>query len=338
MVKSTQKTFFALNMAEPSGVGTFSSSSNLVECDLKQAETDGTLALVGSTYSADDDVIRDTLDGPGARVVTFNNVLKHGIPPLAPALAFLLEASSEGMGGPVEIEFAVDMGDFGRAIRRGAERRKPTLYFLQLRPMMARQTVESADVRTIVAADRLCFSKAAMGFGVMQDVADIVYVKPESFDAAKTREIAREVGALNAALARPYVLIGPGRWGTADPWLGIPVQWKEISHARVLIEASPEWFHVEPSQGTHFFQNITSLHLGYLTIEPGGGSGRAEGEWDFLDWDWLAAQPPAAETAHLRHLAFDRPLTICLDGKGGSGVIAKPGCAPVADQSPPDGE
>ena len=197
------------------------------------------------------------------------------------------------------------------------------LYILQVRPIQIREN--SSEVQIDVDAERLiCRSELALGVGEFSGISDVLYVDPESFEPRMTRDIAKEVGKLNALLAaeeRPYILIGPGRWGSSDHWLGIPVSWSQISRARVIVEASPAWFNVEPSQGSHFFHNITALRLGYFTIPPGAERDCPRKD-SFVDWDWLDRQPALAETEHLRHVRPERPLVAYIDGRSGLGIIA----------------
>lgn len=295
---------------------------------LSVAEKDDTLWPVGSVFVASEKRIRDDLSLPGPRMVSFNNILKHRAIPLADALTELLTIGRLGMGCPVEIEFACELGDWGR--RKRDERQEPCLYVLQVRPI-AVPGGSLGPVEARFSPDELiCASAKALGNGVIEEIRDIVYVSRGRWDSAHHKMIAREVGELNAELsreARPYVLIGPGRWGSADPWLGIPVKWSQISGARVIVEASPVNYNVEPSQGTHFFQNITSLNIGYLTLPPGAERDPQNGGGEFVDWQWLDAQEAADETEHLRHLHFEEPLTVMLDGREGRGLVARPGAA-----------
>jgi hypothetical protein len=326
VLRNTQRVFYALDLARPTDAAS-DPAAGVREYGLDAAEADGTLGPVAGTYCADDDRIVDSIDEPGPRVVTFANILQHGDVPLPEALAYLLDEASAGIGLPVEIEFAVDLGDAGRARAPGEAPRTPVLYFLQMRPMISRTMDVGAKVDAVPRDRRICYSGRAMGFGRIDTVRDVLYVKRETFDPGKTPEIAREIGRRNEALVADRagcILIGPGRWGSSDPWLGIPVQWAQISAARVIVESSPEWFQVDPSQGTHFFQNITSLRIGYLTVLPGAAPANGD-ERDFLDWDWLDRQPAVAETAHLRHVRLAAPLVVHLDGQAGQGVIARPG-------------
>ncbi len=328
LLDHSQRGFYALDLE--SGGDAAALFDNVQYLGLDVAERDGTLQLAGSVYSVDDRRITDDLSLPGPRVVTFNNILKHRAIPLTEVILKLLEIGQEGFGCPVEIEFALDMGDWGQPVRRGRKRTPPTFFLLQIRPFGGRSGGLRSATRDPVRIrfrrqDCLCVSQRCLGNGVGEDLADIVYVRPEHWDAARNKTIAAEVGELNQVLSskgRRYALIGPGRWGSADHWLGIPVQWSQISNARVIVEASPAGYAVEPSQGAHFFQNMTALEVGYFTLPPGVG---ADSEDEYFDWDWLDTQGAAHETEHLRHLRLETPLTVVLDGQRGHGVIAKPG-------------
>lgn len=326
MLANTQKSFYALNLARPWEASGGDWTDSVEPRDLAVAEADGALDAVGSVFDVVDRRIRDDLSLPGPRLVTFNNILKHGVIPLAETLRILLALAEEGVGGALEMEFAVDMGDWGRATR-GRERREPTLYVLQIRPLVTRQQ-EAAPADLGAHEDAACLARSArtLGHGVYDDITDVVYVDPATWDASRNKAIAEEVGRLNRRLQnekRPYLLVGPGRWGSADEWLGIPVQWSQIAGVRVMIEASPAGYDIDPSQGTHFFQNITALRIGYLTIPPGADRSSAR-EGQFFDWDWLRSRPPVETTPHLRLVRFDTPLRVVLDGEEGRGVVVKP--------------
>lgn len=326
LLDSTQRGFYALDMESSAGSPETDLYSNVRFYGLQQAEEDGTLLAVGSVYSEQDQTIRDDLRLAGPRVVTFNNILRHGAVPLAESLDRLLAISEQGLGCPVEIEFACDMGDWGRSARRGRVREEPTLYLLQVRPFLSRMAQQDLTMVEVDDSATLCYSHRSLGHGVEEGIRDVIYVRRDSWEAAANKAIAEEIGKLNKALERAgriYLLVGPGRWGTADPWLGIPVQWAQISNVRAIVEASPKGYDVQPSQGTHFFQNISSLRVGYLTLSPGAEK-TVPADGDFMDWEWLDRQSAMTETAHLRHLRFDDPLTVVLDGRDGHGVIFKP--------------
>ncbi len=318
-----QTQFYALDLRRQMSEFSTDTEDSLVQCGLDVAEEDNILGLVASVYSPDEDRIRDNLKLPGPRVVTFNNVLKWNAIPLAAALDELLDIMSKNMGCPVEIEFSVDMGDWGQTVAPGDKPITPCLYVVQIRPQ-ARHAM-GADIQTegYDHDEILCHTHRSLGHGAIEEVRDVVYVTQHELDYFTTPRVADEVGQHNQRLHRescPYLLIGPGRWGTADPRLGIPVSWSQISGVRTIIETS---FHnrvVEPSQGTHFFHNITSFGIGYLTLMTHDVT---EGD-GFLDRAWLDSQPAFAETDATRHVRLDQPLRIHLDGRAGKATILKP--------------
>lgn len=281
--------------------------------DLTKAEEDNTIYYVGSTYSPEDDAVYDGVSRLGKRVVTFAPVLKHGIFPLASILDLILDIGTWGMGTHVEIEFAVNMN---------APKGQPREFaLLQIRPMVLSLELEELDVEGFEQKDLLCHSEQVLGNGAIGDIYDVVLVDAEKFERAKSRETAHEVSLLNSKLlaeSRPYVLIGLGRWGSLDPWLGIPVTWDQISGAAVIVESGFKDIDVTPSQGTHFFQNITSFRVGFFTVDTTHHLG-------FIDWEWLKVQPAVEEMNHVRHLRFEKPLTAKINGHKNKGIILKPG-------------
>ncbi len=322
---NTQRGFYALDMEGECGEPETDLFNNVKCYGLEVAERDGSLHPVGSVYSPDDERIRDDLSLPGPRVVTFNNLLKHGAIPLAGTLSALLRIAKKGLGRPVEIEFACEIGDWGSSPGGGRNNTAPELYLLQVRALGGWQTKSEMARLEYETEEALCASNRSLGHGLEDNLMDLIYVRPDRWQASVNKQVATEIGELNRKLQdeeRHYLLIGPGRWGTADPWLGIPVKWSQISGVRVLIEASPEGYAVEPSQGTHFFQNITALQISYLTLPP--GADKSDDRQEFLDWKWLDEQPAATETQYLRHLRFSTPLTVALDGRKSRGVILKP--------------
>ena len=275
---------------------------------LSVAEQDGTLDIVGSTYSVDNHAIYDGLSRPGPRVVTFAAVLKHGVFPLAQILDLLMGVGEGALGRPVEIEFAVNMSldrsEFG---------------FLQMRPLVLSREGEELRLEDVDPERLVCRSPKVLGNGRIQ-VNDVVVVDFHRFERARSQEVAQSVTHFNATLTtdnKPYLLIGVGRWGSNDPWLGIPIDWDQISGARAIIEAGFRDFRVTPSQGSHFFQNLTAFQVGYFTVNPDIGEG-------FVDWEWLGAQPAVGEESCVRHLHFDAPLTIVMNGRSGKGIVFKP--------------
>ncbi len=298
VLANSQREFWALDLAGGDDM-------RETRYGLDAAEADGTLAALASTYSRENDAISEGTSRAGVRIVTFAALLKHETFPLARLLDRLLAIGRWGMGAPVEIEFAVDLA-------------RRELAFLQLRPLALAAETEALEIGRLEPGAAVCRSKSVLGNGRIDDIRDAIVVDRQRFDRAASRRTAAEIGQLNAQLAgRPYLLVGVGRWGSADPWLGIPVSWDQIAGARVIVEAGFADVKVAPSQGTHFFQNLTSFHVGYFTVNPDAGEG-------FVDWAWLAAQPAVHETSCVRHLRFERPLVVKMNGKQSEGVILKP--------------
>jgi CheY-like chemotaxis protein len=309
ILRNSQTEFFALDLATPRSA----SVDRLREhCfTLRDAEADATLHYVASTYSRDNDAIFDGLSRPGARVVTFAPILKHEIFPLAAILDYLQKLGSDALGRPVEIEFAVRMGNGSTPADFG---------FLQMRPLSCSREMEDQTVESVEPASVLCRSSHVLGNGRIEDIFDAVVVDYESFHRASSVEVAEIVARLNAQLVAsrtPYILIGVGRWGSKDPWLGIPVTWDQVSGARVIVEAGFRDFRVTPSQGSHFFQNLTAFRIAYFTINPDLGEG-------LVDWAWLAQQDAVEHIGSVRHIRTSVPFTVAISGSRGVGVILKP--------------
>ena len=227
----------------------------------------------------------------------------------------MLSTGQYEMGRPVEIEFAGNI--FPKPTEDG---RKGVVYWLQIRPIVDQKEMLDDSITEVPDEEVLMRSDAALGHGMMDGVRYLVYVRPDTFNTLRTRDIAEEVGRINekfSAAGEPYILIGPGRWGTSDPSLGIPVRWAQISGARVIAESALPGFRIEPSQGTHFFQNLTSFGTGYFTIDPRGGNG-------FIDMEYIESLPVEEETAHLRIIRFEEPLTIAVNGRKSKGIVFKP--------------
>ncbi len=315
----SQSEFWALDMSKPAADFEAGPEAALQYMPLSIAEKDGVLATVGSVYDAADDVIRDDLRRPGPRVVTFNNILKYGALPLAGALETLLDEARHGLGGPVEIEFAVDA-------HSGAE--DAVLYVLQVRPQAKDFSKEVIDIDLLPDEDLLAKSQQALGHGMYRELYDIIYVRHSTLDPVRSHRLAHDVGVLDAQLRkqkRPYILVGPGRWGSSDATLGIPVQWSQMAGVRVVVETSVSDRLVEPSQGSHFFHNLTALHLAYLCAECLS----PDGEESFIDIKWLDAQPAGLhDTDELRHVRLESPVVAYLDGTTGRGALVKPGYKP----------
>lgn len=310
---NSQRKFYALRMDE---VNRFVETTHdtLVETfDLSVAENDGTLNFVGATYSNDNDAIYDGLGRAGTRLVTFSPVLKNKIFPLTQIIELLLDMGTWGMGTPVEIEFAVNLFPSSDS--------KKEFGVLQMRPLVISQEVEELNLEDNNLDHLICQSAQILGNGIIKDIYDVVLVDYNKFDRSKSREVASEVALFNQQLLnekRPYLLIGVGRWGSLDPWLGIPVGWEQIAGARVIIETNFKDMTVEPSQGSHFFQNITSFMIGYFTVNT------TASRKGYIDWEWLLAQNPLVIKEYTRLIRFDKPIIVKMNGHQNKGIILKP--------------
>jgi hypothetical protein len=308
LVDGTQSAFWAVNVGPPPPYDPMAETEYLVHAALGEAERDGTLRYVASTYDVQSDRLVPGIGRAGPRVLDFSPVLVHNELPLVPALRKLLAVCEEALGAPVEIEFALSLPQ-GRPARFG---------FLQVRPLLVSGEAIEVSWPDLEAEGVVVASTAAMGNG-RQVVRDVVFVEPGSFEARLTPAVAGEIESLNRGLAdaaRPYLLIGFGRWGSTDPWLGIPVRWDQISGARGIVEATLPQMNPEPSQGSHFFHNLTSFQVLYFTVPYLGG--RA------VDWGWLEGQEVVARTDHVRHVRTADPLEMRVDGRTRRGLVACP--------------
>lgn len=315
-LRNSQRTFDAIDLARTEFDVATKPGPGMVRLGLDLAEQHGTLDLVGSVWSSENETFYDGILRDGPRVVTFAHILKSDAFPLAPIIRRVLELGREGMSGPVELEFAVNLQSDPKEFA-----------VLQIRPYGATGDFEAVDIEDIPREYLVCASELALGNGIITGMRDIVYVKPETFDAARTREIAREVSTLNdqlRAAQRPYLLIGFGRWGSSNHWLGIPVTWGQISGAKMIVETSLDNFIVDPSQGSHFFHNLSSLGIAYLTINPRLSQG-------FIDWEWLADQPAKFDGEFVRCVELDLAIEGRVDGRASRAVVLK---WPVAAAAP----
>jgi len=310
ILENAQRAFYALRIRNYPEALHFDTCSNLERRDVDEAEEDFPIKALSSTYIPEEHRIRDTGYMPGSKVVTFSSIIKQDIFPLPALLSDLLSLGRKSLGCPVEIEFSVNL--------RSEKERKGDFFFLQVRPMVFEMERFKVQITQEELGDAVCRSGQALGTGVKEHIEDIVYVKPDDFRPESTVQIAGEVAKMNAELVaqkRPYLLIGPGRWGTADRWLGIPVQWKDISGVCAIIELRNEKLKADPSQGSHFFLNITSLGVHYITVTEGAG--------DHLDWEWLRSLPVAKETPFLRQVKLEKPLTVKIDSSKSQCVIVQ---------------
>ena len=308
-LRETQTRFYALDMSHVGDDFKVDDGFNILNLRVKEADKDGSLQGIASTYDPNDQIIRDGIYEGGRKVISFSGVLQHGIFPLPEILQLSQKYGAEEMRRPVEIEFACNLGDTGE------------FYLLQIRPIVDSKQVLDEDLSAIPDEQCLLRSHNSLGHGISEDVTDVVYVKTDDdFTAVNNPQIANEIEQFNRRFleeGKNYVLIGPGRWGSSDYWLGIPVKWPHISAARVIVEAGLKNYHVDPSQGTHFFQNLTSFGVGYFTVNTYTSDG-------VLQKDVLDKMPAVQETQFVRHVCFDRPLKIMMDGKKQHGVVLLP--------------
>ena len=308
ILQNAQRYFYALKLGgEPPKLGVTDESA-LALRQVSEANGEPPVQLLASTYIPAEHRIRDTSAVPGTRIITFASVLKYKTFPLAELLSDILELGHEGMGAPVEMEFSVHLCP--------EEDCQPEFAFLQVRPMSARAELMEVNISPDDLSRAFCSSSSALGNANKADMLDIIFVKPDAFDPAATVQIAKEISRLNARLTneeRPYLLIGPGRWGSADRWLGIPVEWADISGVGAIVEAASPILRAEPSQGSHFFHNVTTLGINYLTVSDVGE--------DFIDWEWLKKLPREHETQYVAHVRLEKAFTLKVDGRRSQGMM-----------------
>lgn len=311
-LRDTQTRLYALNMRDVDSDFKVDDGFNIAKIKVQDAAETGAMKYMVSTFDYRDQVIRDSEWGDGRRVVTFANVLQHKVYPLAEMIDFMLTTGAEAMNRPVEIEFAgmINVNETG----------KGQLYWLQIRPIIDRKDLLDESVLSIPDDQVILRSNTALGHGNIENVDTIVYVRPENFSSFNNPMIAREIEKINRQFTERgegYILVGPGRWGSSDTALGIPVKWPHISSARLIVESSLSNYRIEPSQGTHFFQNLTSFGVGYFTINPASNDG-------IYDIAYLDSCPAIYESESVRIVKFDKPLPIGISGTKGVGVVAKP--------------
>lgn len=310
-LSDTQPTFFALDLRPDSFKVSTDDAVNMLNLKISEAEKDNSLRWVASTFDYNNNIIRDGVNYPGKKIITFANILKNNVFPLAEIVQQLLEIGSREMNKGIEIEFAVDLN---------VKKDHPVIFYpLQIRPIVETKEVLGEDLDLIDPQQAIIKAYHALGNGRIDNIKDFIFVKPDSFDPAKTKEIALMVGEINdkfLADGTNYVLVGPGRWGSTDPWLGIPVKWPQISAARLIVESGLKHYRIDPSQGTHFFQNLTSFRVGYFTINPFINDGH-------FDLEYLSHFTPYFENEYIRHIRFGKPILVKIDGKKKIGLVMK---------------
>ena len=311
-LKETQTSFYALDLEKLPESFSVDDGFNLLRLKVQEADKDGALRYLVSTYDASNQSILDGYYPGGRKILSFANILQHGVFPLAETLDKILAIGQTEMGRPVEIEFAMHIDP--------GTQQNATLYLLQIRPVVDHREVMNEDLDGIDRNDAILVSHSVLGHGIIADVHDIVYVRTAAFDASANRLIAGQVEQINQGFVcreTGYVLTGPGRWGSSDAWLGIPVKWPPSCNARLIVESGLENYRVDPSQGPHFFQNLTSFGVGYFTVNPFRNDG-------WFDEAFLNAQPAVEETEYLRHVRFATPILIKMDARKNRGVVLKP--------------
>lgn len=312
-LRESQKQFLALDLNMDSFVPSIDDGINILSLPVREAKNDNTLNWVASTFDFENNILRNGYSGSGKPVITFSNILEHNAFPLAEILKDLLEIGQSQMNNPIEIEFAVNMDT--------SEGSPKEFNFLQIRPIVNNEQFNSIILDDVKSEDTIIISDSALGNGVLKGIRDLVYVKPDAFNASFNEKIADDIEKLNTKFAgegKNYILTGPGRWGSTDHWLGIPTKWAQISQARIIVESGLENYRIDPSQGTHFFQNLTSFRVGYFTINPFMNDG-------FYDTKFLDSMEAVYENDFIRHIKFSDPLLVVIDGKNRKGVIYKPG-------------
>lgn len=313
ILKYTPHDFFALDMNEEYTDRNIDEERLVKKYPLSDAEKDGTLESVCSTYSKENQIISDGIGRPGPKVFTLAPIIKQKVFPLPEILDLLLEMGTWGTGSPVELEFAVNL--------KVPEGKPKEFGLLQMRPLVINNEIEELDLDNVESAALICRSDQVLGHGVVNNVKDIICIDLEKFDRKFTHEVAHEIAQFNSKMINndlPYLLIGLGRWGTLDPWLGIPVTWEQINGAKAIIESNFTDFNVTPSQGSHFFQNLTSFKIGYFTVDGFTQQG-------FIDWNWLLQQKTIERKNFTKHIQLEQPLTIKINGHRNKGIITKPG-------------
>jgi len=309
LYKNSQIRFLAVDLAKSDVNLLEGEMAGLRELDIDVAESHGTLNHLASVYEFENQRLVPGITNPGPRVINFSNVLKYNYSPMAKTIETVLDIVKEAMGTPVEIEFALDL-------TRDANY-KTTFYLLQIKPLIGAEQDYQVNMDKINRDEILIFSEKSMGNGLIKDISDVIYIDNQIFDKSKTQEMVLEIEKLNIMMRkenRKYILIGPGRWGTRDPWIGIPVNWTQISHAKTIVETSLEGYPLDASSGSHFFHNVTSMNVGYFSVQPELGN-------SFIDYEMLNKQPLISKTNFFRHVRFENALNLHMDGRKRMAVV-----------------
>ena len=320
LLRDSQVEFLSLDLNKQDLNLLDGSESNLARLPISEAEKHGTINHLVSVYDPDNDRIMPGLDTPGPRILNFADILKYEYTPLSKTIELILDLGKEALGAPVEIEYAVDLNK--------AENGLPSFYLLQIKPLLGSLGEYSIDLKSIVKEEIIFYAEKGMGNGKIENLQDLVFVRLDKFDKTKTKEIVSELENLNKKLVnknRHYVLIGPGRWGTSDPFIGIPVNWSQISGAKVIVETSMEGFPLDASLGSHFFHNVTSMNVGYFSIQHNSLN-------EFIDWNYLEGQALIEESQYIKHIRFKDPVCVVMDGKKRISVMYKTSCGQLSKE------
>lgn len=312
LLNSSQVKFFALDLSKEHidyfGEGEMAS---LAVLDIYDAEKHGTLKHLASVYDRNNDRIETGIEKPGPRIINFSNILKYNYTPLAETIDIMLNTFSEALGSPIEMEFAVDLNKTLNNL--------PSFYLLQIKPLVGHQMNFHIETDQLDREKTILFTTASVGNGKIEDITDVIFVDVDKFDKLKTVEMAKEIELLNNKMVREnrkYILIGPGRWGTRDRFLGVPVVWSQISNAQVIVEISLANFPLDSSLGSHFFHNVTSMNVGYFSVLDSSLT-------DYINWDIINKQKTINETGFFKHVRFKRPITVLMDGKQRTSAIVE---------------
>jgi hypothetical protein len=307
--KGSQVHFYAVDLGKKEVNLLEGEDAGLCKLDIYDAEMHGTLKHCASVYSAENDRIIPGISDPGPRVVNFADILKYNYIPMAKTIEVVLDVVKEALGSAVEIEFAIDLNK--------DENYKASFYLLQIKPLIGNVDDFTIDMAKIPRDQILLYSEKEMGNGMIETIDEVVFVDPETFDKSRTVEMAEEIDKINQEMIREnkkYILIGPGRWGTRDRWIGVPVNWPQISNAKIIVETSLEGFPLDASSGSHFFHNVTSMNVGYFCVQP-------EFSDSFIRYDILKSQPEIRKTNFYSIVKFKAPLVVRMDGKKRISVI-----------------
>jgi hypothetical protein len=310
-IQNSQTDFFAVDMKKKDINLLEGDTAGLIRPDIYEAEAHGSLKHCVSVYDINNNTITAGLDKPGPRIVNFGNILKYNYVPMAKAIDVVLSIVKEAFGSPVEIEFAIDLNL--------DKNRKASFYLLQIKPLIGSVDDYNVDMNKIKKEDIILYSEKGMGNGLIKNIKDVIYIDNSKFDKSKTEEMAQEIDKINSEMMKSekeYILIGPGRWGTRDRWIGIPVDWPQISNAKIIVETSLEGYPLDASSGSHFFHNLTSANVGYFSVQQ-------EKSGSYINYDILDSQQLVIESKYFRHVQFEKPFKVRMDGKKRISVITK---------------